>query len=206
MALPLFVMPPYPRPGKEIGTGPFSPLLVLRYARNRNVRFILLYSSAFLFMEVKARPPTSMRKAGHPFRHTVRSIDSQTGWCGRLICVDIQDILTIIMVTMMPKRSLTLIYAPLVRKHLWAIDSKYYSLIRREIEAQLLFEPDVETRNRKPLKRTIAFEATWEIRFGPGNRFRVFYKVERKKSLVNILAIGEKRGSQLFVGGKEIDP
>jgi mRNA-degrading endonuclease RelE of RelBE toxin-antitoxin system len=106
---------------------------------------------------------------------------------------------------MMPKRPFTLIYAPLVKEHLRAIDPKYYSLIRREIEAQLLFEPDAESRNRKPLKRPIAFKVTWEIRFGPGNRFRLFYKVDRKRYRVNILAIGEKKGNRLFVGGKEIE-
>jgi mRNA-degrading endonuclease RelE of RelBE toxin-antitoxin system len=106
---------------------------------------------------------------------------------------------------MMPKRPFTLIYAPLVQEHLRAIDPKYYSLIRGEIEAQLLFEPGVESRNRKPLKRPIASDATWEIRFGPDNRFRVFYRVERKKYRVNILAIGEKKGNRLLVGGKEIE-
>jgi hypothetical protein len=29
--------------------------------------------------------------------------------------------------------------------------------------------------------------------------------VERKKMIVNILAIGEKKGNRLFVGGKEIE-
>ncbi len=106
---------------------------------------------------------------------------------------------------MISKRAFTLIYAPLVKEHLRAINPKYYSLIRREIEANLPFEPDVESRNRKPLKRPIAFEAPWEIRFGPGNRFRLFYKVDRKRHCVNILAIGEKKGNRLFIGGKEIE-
>lgn len=98
-----------------------------------------------------------------------------------------------------------LIYAPLVKNHLKAIDSKYYSLIRSTIEKQLRFEPDVETRNRKPLKRPIDFEAEWEIRFGPNNRFRVFYEVQRENHQVNILAIGEKKVGQLFIGGKEFE-
>ena len=106
---------------------------------------------------------------------------------------------------MVPKRPFTLIYAPFVREHLRVIDPKYYSLIRGEIEARLLFEPDVELRDRKPLKRPVAFDAAWEIRFGPDNRFRVFCRVERKKHRVNILAIGKKKGNRLFVGGKEIE-
>lgn len=106
---------------------------------------------------------------------------------------------------MTPKKAFSLIYAPLFRENLGTIEGKHYPLIRNEIEAQLLFEPDVETRNKKPLRRPVVFEATWEIRFGPGNCFRVFYKVFRELNQVHILAIGEKKGSQLFMGGKEID-
>jgi len=103
------------------------------------------------------------------------------------------------------KEPFKLIYAPLIKDHLKVIESKYYSLIRSTIEKRLQFEPDVETRNRKPLKRPIEFEAEWEIRFGPNNWFRVFYEVNRENHQVNILAIGEKKGSQLFIGGKEFE-
>ena len=106
---------------------------------------------------------------------------------------------------MSPKRPFEIVYAPIVKEHLKAIKRKYYSLIRDTIETQLRFEPDVETRNRKPLKRPVAFEADWEIRFGPSNRFRVFYEVDRDSNTVYILAIAEKKGSRLFIGGKEIE-
>jgi len=95
---------------------------------------------------------------------------------------------------MMPKTPFRLIYAPQVREHLRALDTRYFGLIRQTIEQQLLFEPDSETRNRKPLVRSVALEGTWEIRFGPFNRFRVFYEVDRANWQVNILASGEKRG------------
>lgn len=100
-----------------------------------------------------------------------------------------------------------LIYAPITKDHLRAIESKYYSLIRKEIETQLQVEPDVKTRNRKPLKRPVIFGttlATWEVRFGPQNRFRVLYRVDRDDMQVNILVIGEKEGERLLVGGEEI--
>ena len=106
---------------------------------------------------------------------------------------------------MNPKRAFELVYAPQVREHLKAIERKYYGLIRQEIEAQLQFEPEVETRNRKPLKRAITFEAEWEIRFGPNNRFRVFYEVDREAGAVYILAIGGKVRERLYVGGEEIE-
>jgi hypothetical protein len=51
----------------------------------------------------------------------------------------------------------------------------------------------VETRNRKPLKRAIAFEVEWEIRFGPNNRFRVFYEVNRDTGFQGILAAAREQ-------------
>lgn len=103
-----------------------------------------------------------------------------------------------------PSQRFELIYDPEVKQHLKAIDRKYYSLIRNTLETQLWFEPDIETRNRKPLKRSVTFEADWELRFGPGNRFRAFYEVNREQGKVYILAIGVKRGNRLIVGKEEI--
>jgi len=78
-------------------------------------------------------------------------------------------------------------------------------MIRQTIEQQLNYEPDTETRNRKPLVRESDFEAEWELRFGPDNRFRVFYAVDSDRRQVQVLAIGVKRGSRLFIGGEEIE-
>ena len=79
------------------------------------------------------------------------------------------------------------------------------SLIRGEIEEQLSFEPEGETRNRKPLRQPAPFEATWELRFGPKNRFRVLYGVDHERREVQIQAIGVKKGNRLLVGGEEIE-
>jgi mRNA-degrading endonuclease RelE of RelBE toxin-antitoxin system len=103
------------------------------------------------------------------------------------------------------KRAFELVYAPQVKEHLKAIERKYYGLIRREIEVQLQFEPEVETRNRKPLRRAVAFEAEWELRFGPNNRFRVFYEVDRDARAVYILAIGVKIRDRLTIAGEEVE-
>ncbi|MEX2120429.1 MAG: hypothetical protein WD847_12610 [Pirellulales bacterium] len=86
-----------------------------------------------------------------------------------------------------------------------AIETKYHSLIQSEIEGQLLFEPELETRNRKPLKRPISFGADWELRLGPDNRFRVFYQVNAETHEVRVLAVGVKDRKQLFIGGEEFD-
>jgi mRNA-degrading endonuclease RelE of RelBE toxin-antitoxin system len=106
---------------------------------------------------------------------------------------------------MNPRRPFTLIYAPAVKEHLKRIEAKYYSLIRRAIERQLRFEPVVETKNRKPLKQPATFETAWEIRFGPDNRFRVFYEVDQESHEVFILAVGQKKGNRLFIAGEEFE-
>ena len=105
---------------------------------------------------------------------------------------------------MTKQRRFELEYAPLVKSHLRAIDPKYYSLIRQMLDQQLQFEPDVLTQNRKPLKRPVDFGAQWELRLGPDNRFRVFYKINYELKHVMILAIGEKRGNRLLIGGEVV--
>jgi len=114
-------------------------------------------------------------------------------------------ILTIIQTIMAPQQRFDLVYAPQVKEHLKAIERKYYGLIRREIEMQLRFEPDTETRNRKPLGRPVSFEAEWEVRCGPGNRLRIFYEVHREAGEVHILAIGVKQRNKLIVGREEFE-
>jgi hypothetical protein len=104
------------------------------------------------------------------------------------------------------KRSFSLIFDPEVKRHLQAIDRKYHSLIRNTISEQLLFQPEIETANRKPLVRPVEFGATWEIRFGPDNRFRELYAVDLELREVQIVAIGIKQDNRLWFGGEELEP
>jgi mRNA-degrading endonuclease RelE of RelBE toxin-antitoxin system len=104
---------------------------------------------------------------------------------------------------MAKKPPFTLVYADEIKEHLRTIQTKHHSLIQSAIEAQLIHEPNVETRNRKPLKRPIAFGADWELRLGPDNRFRVFYQVKIETHEVRVLAIGVKERNCLFIGGEE---
>jgi hypothetical protein len=106
---------------------------------------------------------------------------------------------------MAKKQPFTLVYAEVVKEHLQAIEAKYHSVIQSAIESQLLHEPEVETRNRKPLTRPIEFGADWELRLGPDNRFRVFYEVQADTRRVHILAIGVKVRSRLFFAGEEFE-
>lgn len=94
-------------------------------------------------------------------------------------------------------------FAPEAIEHMDSIEPKYHGLLRRTIKEQLTFAPAEETRNRKPLIKPAPFEATWELRCGPGNRFRVFYDVDPIVQEVAILAIGVKDRNRLLIGGRE---
>jgi mRNA-degrading endonuclease RelE of RelBE toxin-antitoxin system len=109
------------------------------------------------------------------------------------------------MAIMARRRPYTLTYARGVTKHLKSIDAKYDRLIRETIEEQLQFEPRVQTKNRKPLRQPAPFAAEWEIRFGPDNRFRVLYDIDEEHRAVRIVAVGEKQGNRLIVGGEEVE-
>ncbi len=98
-----------------------------------------------------------------------------------------------------------LIFAPEAIDHLDAIERKYHRLIRAAIDEQLSHTPEEVSRNRKPIEEPAPFSATWEIRCGPDNRFRVFYEVGAEERTVTVLAIGVKKGNRLFIGGKEFD-
>ena len=113
--------------------------------------------------------------------------------------------MTIIIVKMTPDSAFEILYAPIVGQQLDAIEYKYFSSIREAIEEHLSYEPDRNTRNRKPLKRPAQNGAQWELQCGPNNRLRIFYTIDRERREVFILAIGEKQGSRLMLGGEEVD-
>jgi mRNA-degrading endonuclease RelE of RelBE toxin-antitoxin system len=100
----------------------------------------------------------------------------------------------------------TLIFAPETIDHLEAIERKYHSLIEKTLDEQLSYTPEQETRNRKPLEPPAPWGATWELRFGPRNRFRAFYEVDLTEQTVSVLAIGVKERNRLWIGGEEYTP
>jgi hypothetical protein len=106
---------------------------------------------------------------------------------------------------MVVRQPFKIIYAPQTKSHLKAIERKYYTLIRNTIDTQLRFEPLTETKNRKPLSRPVEFGADWELRFGPNNRFRVFYEVNEIDREINVIAIGVKRRNRVFIGREEVE-
>jgi mRNA-degrading endonuclease RelE of RelBE toxin-antitoxin system len=112
--------------------------------------------------------------------------------------------MAIIMVIMARRQLYALAFASEVTRHLRAIDAKHHALIREKIGEQLRFEPAAETTHRKPLQQPAPFGATWEIRFGPDNRFRVLYDIDQEARVVRIMAIGERQRERLFIGGEEV--
>jgi mRNA-degrading endonuclease RelE of RelBE toxin-antitoxin system len=80
------------------------------------------------------------------------------------------------------KRRYTVEFAPEVLDHLDAIERKHHRVLKALIEAKLTFSPDEATRNRKLLEQPAPFSATWELRGGPQNRFRVLYEVRQDEA------------------------
>ena len=68
------------------------------------------------------------------------------------------------------------------------------------IDKQLVYEPHVETRNRKRLRPNRTGE--WEVRIG---KYRVFYDVRQTERIVEVTVIGEKRGNMVLVRGEEYE-
>jgi mRNA-degrading endonuclease RelE of RelBE toxin-antitoxin system len=85
--------------------------------------------------------------------------------------------------------------------HFAQLPARQQAIVIDSAKVQLKNEPLRETRNRKQLRPNPL--APWELRVG---FLRVFYEVDALESdLVNILAIGVKKGNRLIVSGKEIE-
>jgi len=66
-----------------------------------------------------------------------------------------------------------------------------------QIDAQLQYEPNVETQNRKWLRPNDISD--WELRIG---KYRVLYDIEEQEQMVAIQAIGFKIGNELYIRGE----
>ncbi len=91
-------------------------------------------------------------------------------------------------------------FAESAEDHFAQLTARQQSIIVDAVRVQLQHEPLRETRNRKKLRPNPL--APWELRVGA---LRIFYDVDAQEpDLVNVLAIGIKRGHRLIVAGKEI--
>jgi mRNA-degrading endonuclease RelE of RelBE toxin-antitoxin system len=91
-------------------------------------------------------------------------------------------------------------FAESVAEHLRALTRAERARVLGAVARQLVHEPLVETRNRKPLRPNPV--APWELRVGA---LRVFYEVPSDTSnVVHVLAVGKKDRSLLRIGRREI--
>ena len=92
-----------------------------------------------------------------------------------------------------------IIFEPDAVEHLQRFSARIQSIVLDQIEVQLTYQPDVETRNRKRLRPNPL--APWELRIGEN---RVVYDVNADAVSVRVIAVGRKEGSRLIIGGEEI--
>lgn len=84
-------------------------------------------------------------------------------------------------------------YTPRAREDLKTFKKHEQNEIVDAVDAQLSYEPAVETRNRKRMQANSYAE--WELRVGD---FRVLYNVDVDVQVVEIQRVGEKRGNLFF--------
>ena len=96
---------------------------------------------------------------------------------------------------MAKKPPFALVYAHEVKHYLQVVETKYYSLIESEIRTQLLHEPDVETRNRKPLKRRFHSGPTGSFVWGRTIASGFFIKSTWSRANCACWQLGPKSGT-----------
>jgi mRNA-degrading endonuclease RelE of RelBE toxin-antitoxin system len=85
--------------------------------------------------------------------------------------------------------------------HLRALAAQQRAIVLDEVQAQLVYEPLIATRNRKPMRPNPV--APWELRIGA---LRVYYDVkEEPDPTVQILAVGIKDRNQVSIGNEVVD-
>jgi mRNA-degrading endonuclease RelE of RelBE toxin-antitoxin system len=91
-------------------------------------------------------------------------------------------------------------YSPPSRHHLAELTARQRAAVLDEVDVQLVHEPTVATRNRKPLQPNPL--ARFELRIGD---LRVYYEADEARRVVEVRAVGIKIRNVLFIGGEEID-
>jgi hypothetical protein len=95
----------------------------------------------------------------------------------------------------------TIEYSPDTLDHFRALTARQRATILDTVDTQLMYEPTVETRNRKPMRPNPI--APWELRIGI---LRVYYDVEEApEPKVFIRAIGVKERNRVRIGKKEFE-
>ena len=91
-------------------------------------------------------------------------------------------------------------YSPDAEDHLRTLTARQQRIVLEAVDKQLVHQPIVETRNRKPMRPNPL--APWELRIG---NLRVYYDVEEEPDhLVLVLAVGVKQRDRVRIGGEVI--
>ena len=89
-------------------------------------------------------------------------------------------------------------YSPESEDHLRFLTTAQQRRTLDTVDRQLRHQPNLETRNRKPMRPNPI--APWELRIG---EIRVYYDViESPHPVVSVLAIGLKKGNVVRIGGE----
>ena len=92
-------------------------------------------------------------------------------------------------------------YSPEAEDHLRVLAARQQAIVLAAVDEQLLYQPTIETRNRKPMRPNPL--ATWELRVGD---LRVYYDVtEEPEPLVSIRAVGTKVRNRVRLGNEEVE-
>ena len=91
-------------------------------------------------------------------------------------------------------------YSPEAEDHLRRLATRQQRTVVDAVDRQLVNQPTVETRNRKPMRPNPL--APWELRIGD---LRVYYEVsDEPQPTVTVLAIGIKERDRVRIGGEMI--
>jgi len=92
-------------------------------------------------------------------------------------------------------------YSPEAEEHLRFLAARQRATVLDSVDEQLMHEPLVETRNRKPMRPNPL--APWELRIG---NLRVYYDVEAEPEPgVHIRAVGIKERNRVRIGKEVIE-
>jgi len=89
-------------------------------------------------------------------------------------------------------------YSPEAEDHTRWLTTRQQRTVLDTVDRQLLHQPAMETRNRKPMRPNPV--APWELRIGD---LRVYYETkDEPEPTVTVLAIGIKEKDQVRIGGE----
>ena len=92
-------------------------------------------------------------------------------------------------------------YSPEAEEHLRLLTARQRATVLDGVDEQLMYQPTVETRNRKPMRPNPL--APWELRIG---NLRVYYDAEEEpEPVVHIRAVGIKERNRVRIGKEVIE-